>query len=140
MSERDRALLPAPGWDPVTEGYWTGAGEGRLVVQRCSDCGVHRWPPAWVCYACQSMKWDWDQLPGTGTVFSYTWADQRAVADTPLYNISVIELDGAVGEPVRLLTRVLDVDKDSLQIGLPVQVCFEAFDDEVAVPMFRRRG
>jgi uncharacterized protein len=137
MSERPRAQLPTPGWEPLTEGYWLAAGEGRLVVQRCRSCGAHRWPPAWVCYACHSLEWDWDELAGTGTVFSYTWADARPLADVPLYDISVIELDGTQGEPVRLMTRVVDVEREDLQVGLPVEVTFEKFDDEVAIPFFR---
>jgi uncharacterized OB-fold protein len=141
VSEQDRIQLPTPGWEPLTEGYWLAAGEGRLVVQRCGDCGKHRWPPAWTCYSCQSTKWDWAELPGTGTVFTYTWADQRAMPDSPLYNISVIELDGTEGaEAVRLMTRVVDVDKDSLRVGLPVEVTFEPLDDEVAVPFFTPRA
>lgn len=138
MSEQDRFELPAPGWQPLTEGYWRAAGQGRLVVQKCGDCGSHRWPPAWVCYACQSMKWDWDELPGTGTVFSYTWADQRPVPDMPLYNISIVEVDGAQGEPVRIMTRVV-ADRGVLDIGLPVEVVFEKFDAETALPFFKPR-
>jgi uncharacterized OB-fold protein len=83
------------------------------------------------------MKWDWDDLPGTGTVFAYTWADQRPVADSSIYNISIIQLDGTTGQPVRLMTRVVDVDKASLRIGLPVGVTFEAVDDQVAIPFFK---
>jgi uncharacterized OB-fold protein len=83
------------------------------------------------------MKWDWDDLPGTGKVFTYTWADRRPEVDSSVYNISVIELDGTTGEPVRLMTRVVDVDKASLRIGLPVEVTFQAVDDEVAIAFFR---
>jgi uncharacterized OB-fold protein len=141
MSEEDRITqLPAPGWEPMTEGYWLNAGKGKFVVQQCGDCGAHRWPPAFACYACQSMKWDWDELPGTGTVFTYTWADQRAVPDSPLYNVSVIELDGTQGEPVRLMTQVVDVDRESLQIGIPVEVAFQKLDEEVSVPFFKPRA
>ena len=134
----DRNQLPAPGWTPAAVGYWEAAGQGKLVVQRCSSCGRHRWPPAWACYADQSTEWTWDEVPGTGTgtVFTYTWADQRAAMDSPIYNISVIELDGTTGEPVRLMTRVTGVDKDTLHIGLRVRVVFERFDDELAVPFF----
>src|SRR5262245_47250071 len=127
----ERTGLPAPGWDPVTVGYWTAAGEGRLAVPQCADCGRHRWPPTWACYACQSREWKGADLQGSGKVFSYTWADQRADPDSPLYNIAVIELDGTEGEPVRLMTRVIEVDKDSLRIDLPVRVAFEPFDSEV---------
>jgi uncharacterized protein len=135
----DRAQLPQPGWSPLTEGYWKAAHDGRLVVQRCTNCGTHRWPPSYACYRCQSTEWAWDDVPGTGTVFSYTWADTRAVGDSPLYNITVVELDGTQGEPVRVLSRVLDVDKEQLRCDLPVVVTFEPFDDDVAVPMFRLR-
>jgi len=135
MSDQNRFQLPAPGWEPLTEGYWRAAKDGRLVVQKCGDCGFHRWPPAWACFHCQSTKWDWDELPGTGTVFSYTWADQRPVAEVPLYNVSIVEVDGTQGEPVRIMTRVV-ADKDTLQVGLPVVVTFEKFDDETAIPFF----
>jgi uncharacterized protein len=135
----ERAQLPQPGWSPLTEGYWKAAHDGRLVVQRCTNCGTHRWPPSYACYHCRSTDWTWDDVPGTGTVFSYTWADTRAVADSPLYNITVVELDGTQGEPVRVLSRVLDVDKEQLRCDLPVTVAFEPFDDDVAVPMFRLR-
>lgn len=135
----DRMELPAPGWSPLTVAYWEAARQGRLVVQRCGSCGFHRWPPAWACFNCQSTDWTWDQLPGTGNVFTYTWADARPIMDSPLYNVSVIELDGTTGGPVRLMTRVVDIDKEGLTVGLPVEVCFDDFDDETAVPMFRKR-
>ena len=140
MAEADRAELPMPGWSPLTEGYWQAAHDGRLVVQRCTDCGAHRWPPAWACYRCQSPGWEWSEVPGTGTVFTYTWADARPVPDSPLYNIAVVELDGTEGEPVRLMSQVVDAAKDDLRCDLPVEVVFEPFDDDVAVPLFRLRA
>ena len=141
MSEQDRMQLPAPGWSPLTEGYWRSAGEGRFVVQKCSDCGVHRWPPAWVCYSCHSMRWDWDELPGIGVVFSYTWADERPLSDRiPLYNIAIVELDGTKGEPVRIMTRVVGADREALRVGMPVEVTFEKFDDELSIPFFKIRS
>ena len=140
MSEANRMQLPSPGWEPLTEGYFRAAAEGRLVVQRCGKCGYHRWPPSWACYHCQSTDWEWDDLPGTGTVFTYTWADQRPLAETtPIYNISIVEVDGTQGEPVRIMTRVV-ADRGTLTVGLPVKVTFEKFDDEVSIPFFEPRG
>jgi uncharacterized OB-fold protein len=82
------------------------------------------------------MKWGWEELPGTGTVFTFTWADERPLCDAvPLYNISVVEVDGTTGEPVRIMTRV-EADKQKLRVGLPVQVTFEKFDDELSIPFF----
>jgi uncharacterized OB-fold protein len=56
-----------------------------------------------------------------------------------VYNIAVVELDGTQGEPVRLLTRVVDIDRDDLVVDLPVEVAFDRVDDRVALPVFRRR-
>jgi len=135
----DRMQLPRPGWSPLTEGYWKAARDDRLVVQRCKNCGYHRAPPSWSCFNCLSTEWDWDDVPGTGTVFSYTWADTRAPADMPLFNIVVVELDGTEGEAVRLITQIPDIDKGDLECDAPVEVFFEPFDDEVAVPLFKLR-
>jgi uncharacterized OB-fold protein len=140
MSATDRDRLPSPGWSDKTEGYWLAAGKGRLAVQRCGNCGAHRWPAVPVCYACNSLEWSWDEVAGTGTVFTYTWVDESphgAMAQLGAYNISVIDLDGVQGETVRYMGRVVDADKQRLQCGLRVAVDFEPFDDEVAIPVFR---
>ena len=138
-SDRDR--LPAPGWSAQNEGYWLSAGKGRLAVQRCANCGAHRWEPVPACYDCNSLTWEWDEVPGTGTVFTYTWVDEPphgALAHLGAYNISVIELDGVQGDPVRFMGRVVDAGKDELACGMAVRVDFEPFDDEVAIPVFRK--
>jgi uncharacterized OB-fold protein len=57
--------------------------------------------------------------------------------DSPIYNVTVIELDGTQGEPVRMITQVVEIERDALVVDLPVEVVFEPFDDEVAVPFFR---
>jgi uncharacterized OB-fold protein len=137
-SNRDR--LPPPGWSPETEGYWRAAGRGRLAVQRCDTCGAHRWPVVPVCFACNSLSSGWDEVAGTGTVFTYTWVDeppQGALTHLGEYNITVIELDGVDGEAVRVMGRVIDVGKDDLRCGLPVRVDFETFDEDVAIPVWR---
>src|SRR6476659_11069522 len=58
--------------DPTTQPFWDGARENRLVVPRCSLCGTFRLPPYAICYVCQSFDVEWVELPGTGTVYSYT--------------------------------------------------------------------
>jgi uncharacterized OB-fold protein len=136
---RDLPGLPGPRLEPTTAGFWLAAGEGRLVVQRCSGCGTHRHPPTEVCYDCGSLDWIWHDQPGTGTVFSYTWTDQPvlpSLADLGPYNISVVELDSTQGV-VRLLSRVVDAAREQVRIGLPVVVDFDPVDDQVALPVFR---
>jgi uncharacterized OB-fold protein len=140
--------LPGPAPDPTTEGYWIAAGRGELVIQVCSACGTHRHPPTEVCYECNSLDWTWDAHDGRGHVFSYTWTDRPVVpglAHLGVYNVSVIELEGTRGV-VRILSRVTDVERDDLVVGLPVEVHFDPAGtvgedgEAVALPVFRPRA
>ncbi len=133
--------LPGPALEPATAGYWLAAGEGRLAIQRCDACRTDRHPPTEVCYSCSSLDWSWHDQPGTGHVFSYTWTDSPvvpALAALGPYNVTVVELDSTNGV-VRLLTRIVDVERADLEIGLPVTVDFDPIDDRIALPVFRPR-
>jgi uncharacterized protein len=131
-----RQLLPSPGWTSTTEEYWRAAGRGQLVIQRCSSCGFHRWPPNPACFNCFSEEWEWSPVVGTGRVYSFTWADWPPPPEGDR-NITVVELDGIEGEPVRVLSWVTDVGRDDLVCDLAVEVTFLPLDGEVAVPAWR---
>jgi uncharacterized OB-fold protein len=137
--EEQRKLLPDPGWSDATEPYWKAAGKDELVIQRCDQCGFHRWPMNPVCYHCFSTEWSWAPVDGTGRVFSFTWADFPIPPDGQNRNIAVVELDGTQGAPVRVMSWVVDIPRDDLVCDLPVQVTFLPVDDEVAVPVWRPR-
>jgi hypothetical protein len=140
IDAEQRAMLPQPGFTPQSEPYWLAAGRGELVAQRCSSCGTDRWPISAACFNCQSTEFTWAALPGTGTVFSYTWADFPPLPNGEERNITVVELDGTQGDhPVRMLNWVADVARDELVCGLPVEVTFLPVDDEVSVPAWRPR-
>lgn len=141
IDEEQRQMLPLPGWTPRTEPYWLAAGRGELVVRNCRSCGTDHWPPSEGCFNCHSQDLQWRQVPGTGKVFSYTWADWPPPPDGSDRNIAVIELDGAHGpDPVRMLSWVIDVERDDLVCDLEVEVIFLGVDDEVAVPAWRPRS
>ena len=131
--------LPAPGLTPTSAPYWRAAGQGRLQIQRCEDCGTHRHPPSPACYVCGSLAIDWDEVAGTGRVYSFVWTHRPVVdifENLGVYNAAVVELDGTVGEPVRILSRVNDIDRDGLVVGLEVRVEFDPVDGEIALPVF----
>jgi uncharacterized protein len=133
--------LPGPRHEPTTAGYWLAAGEGRLVVQRCGNCGVHRHPPTEVCYECSDLDWRWEDHHGRGSVHSYTWTDSPvlpSLAELGPYNVAVVELEDTVGV-VRILSRIVDIDREGLVVGLPVDVDFDRVDDQTALPVFRPR-
>ena len=132
--------LPLPPVTGTNAGFWKAAAEGRLDVQRCRECGAHRHPPTEGCYRCGSLDWDWDTLPGTGTVFTYTWVVQPlhpAVEPVVPYNVSVVEVDGASDEPVRLASNVVDATEETLRVGARVTLACDKLTDDVGLPRFR---
>ncbi len=151
--------MPDPVVAPINEGMWRAAAAGRLDVQRCASCGAHRYPPTDGCYRCGSVEWGWSTLPGTGTVYSYIWVPDRTRPGTPekpaVYNVAVVTLEGTEGDPVRILSNVIDAwSPDDLRVGDRVALAPVAFGDkggggggdgardgggdELALPCFRR--
>lgn len=139
--------LPSGDRDPVPnaldEGMWAAAAEGRLVVQRCHSCRAHRFPPTRTCYRCRSTDWSWDPLPGTGVIATYTWVRDGARTGTAVpgdhYNVIVVDLDGTEGEPVRMVSNVVDAwGPEDIAIGMGVELVTLRLADGIGLPLFRR--
>ena len=77
---------------------------------------------------------------GLGTVFTYTvayTAAHPAVRDSLPYNIASVLLDDA-GD-VRLMSNVVDAQPEEMKIGMPVELHWEAIDDGMFLPRFKKR-
>jgi len=73
-------------------------------------------------------------------VFTYTWVVQPlhpAVEEAAPYNVAVVEVDGTEGEPVRLVTNIVDVTPETLRLGARVTLACDRLEDEVGLPRFR---
>jgi len=130
--------MPLPAASAETLGWWEAAADHRLVVQRCTDCGRTRHPPGPVCPGCRSAAAELAQLPGTGTVYTFTVVHQAfipALADRVPYVVAAVDLDGAGG--ARLVTDVVDVAPEDVTIGMRVAVAWEDMGPELALPRFR---
>ncbi len=128
--------LPRPTEDSAP--YWEAARNGELRMQRCSDCGHLRFPPAILCPRCLSENAEWVRLSGRGRVFSWIVVHQSQHpafnADAP-YNVAIVELE----EGPRLHANIVGCANDAIFIGMPVEVVFEKVSEEIALPKFRPR-
>lgn len=130
--------LPAPVANADSAPYWAGAREGKLLLQRCGDCGTLRFFPRYLCTACGSDRTEWAEASGRGTVHSFTIVHRAAFpefqARTP-YVVALIDLE----EGPRMMTNIVGEDALEVAIGDAVVVAFEARGTEGAkVPQFRR--
>ena len=128
-------LLPAV--DADSRPFWDAAREGRLLIQRCTDCGLAQFFPRSRCVRCDGGV-EWAEAAGDGTVYSYTVvhrAPHESLAPLVPYVVALVDLS----EGVRMMSRLRGVSADEARIGLPVQVAFERLTDEISLPVFEAR-
>ena len=125
--------------DPWTEPFWNKAKEGKLTAAQCASCGRFRLPPTPFCPKCRSQETRWPDLPGTGTVFSFVICPRSPFPDVPdfTYVPVIVDLDGTQGEGARMVTNLIDVDTDTVKIGMKVKVDFVPIQDGWMLPVFR---
>ena len=130
---------PVPQATPDDAAYWDFCARRELRFQRCKACGRFRHPPMPACFNCGSMETEWAQVPGTGTVFSYTIVHHPAhpaVKPAVPYNIVVVHLDEA--DDVRIVSNVIDVPPEQIAVGLRVTLAWDEIEGGMFLPRFRK--
>jgi len=126
-----------PKLDENNRVFWTGGGDGQLMIARCSQCALWVHPPAPDCPDCGGALVA-QPVSGLGTVFTYTINYQPFNPAVPVpYVIAIVQLDEQ--PDLRIASNIVDCEPDSVYVGLPVQVRFERHDvdnDSVFVPVF----
>ena len=126
-------LVPSP--TPETRPYWDGLRAGRLRLQRCADCGKPRHYPRPMCDACWSMKCDWADASGRGTVHSWTithYAFHPGFKGDLPYILLTVDLP----EGVRMNAQARGIEASDLRLGLPVRIAFDAVTEDLTLPVF----
>lgn len=118
----------------MTDPFWLGVADERLLLRRCVSCKVLQHPPhvTAICGGCHGDEFE--DVPADGRGRVYTWIISRhpnRPDDEPRI-VAVIELE----EGVRLVSNVIDVDVAAMRNELPVEVCFVERDGRV-LPQFR---
>jgi uncharacterized OB-fold protein len=134
------SILKRPSSDDASRPFWDASVEARLVAPRCTNCGTFRLPPTPICFVCQHREVDWIELPGTGTVYSFTVVRHplaKMLHDSVPYAAGIIELDGTQGAGARMIANIVDCDVDALRIGDRVEIVWERVSDEMSVFRFR---
>jgi uncharacterized OB-fold protein len=128
---------PVPSIDPDSQPYWEGAKDGRLMIQRCNATGQTFLYSRQLVPGVVESEVEWIEASGRGTIYSFTVARRPAGAafqgDCP-YVIVSVELE----EGARVMSNLVTDDPDSVAIGQPVEVVFDAVSDELTIPKFRR--
>ncbi len=131
-------MRPLPQLTPFNEWFWTSGADGKLRIQRCTECSTLVHPPVPICPACRSREWEPSTMSGRATVVGFTVnAHQWLPGFEPPYVIANVAL--ADDPAVRLTTNIVDCAPDDVHIGQEVAVRFEQQDD-VWIPLFAPTG
>jgi uncharacterized OB-fold protein len=132
-------VVPAP--SPLTQFFWDGVAEHKLMILKCDNCGkfVH-WPRP-VCRFCLGTELTPTEVSGRGTIATFTipmqpydpfWIEQMP------YVLAVVELEEQAH--LQLVTNIVDIDADDVRIGMPVEVTYREVAPELTLPQFRPIG
>jgi uncharacterized protein len=134
--------MAAPGVKPVpvptkeTQPYWDGCKQHELRVQKCAACGHHQFYPRLYCTTCMSDRVEWVKTSGRAKVLSYTIIYRpvtQAFAGNVPYVVAMVTLD----EGPQMMTNIVGCEPEKVHIGMPVQVTFEDWTEEISVPKFK---
>ena len=134
MTETPRKPKPRPA--PESLPYWQAAKEHRLALPKCEDCSQFWFPPSRTCPHCLSTNFSFQNVSGRGKVFSFVTFHRvyrPAFAEDVPYVVALVELE----EGPRVLTNILGVTHEDVRCEMPVEVVFDDYDEDVAIPKFR---
>mgnify|MGYP003583416713 CR=1 FL=1 len=93
--------------------------KGRFMIQRSRSSGQHMFYPRAIEPGTGDDDLEWVQACGKGQVYACTTVYPRK---KPPYNISIVQLD----EGPRLMSRIVDIDPESVSIGMQVYARIDA--------------
>ena len=128
-------MKPLPPEDEANRPFREGARRGVLMLQRCMDCGRHRFPAARYCAKCHGERSEWVETSGWGVVESHCsfhkayWpAFEREIP----YDVVQVRLE----EGVRLFSNLVGVPRERIRSGLQVRAHFETVQPGVTLAKF----
>jgi uncharacterized OB-fold protein len=115
--------------------WFEAAREGRLLIQRCANCGTLRQPPGPACPRCRSFEWDTIESARRGTLHSFT-VIHHPQDPAFTYPLAVGLLDLAEG--TRLVADIAGIAQEELEIGMELEVTFTEHAHGDVLPRFVR--
>jgi uncharacterized OB-fold protein len=132
--------VPLPQVDALSEPFWNGCAERRLLVQHCLRCATFQSSARLHCRNCGSNDFDWRESAGHGRVYTYTIAHHPAapaLKDQVPYVVVVVKLDDCGG--ALLISNLVGDDAAEVAVDRAVRL---RWDNEagISLPRFELAG
>lgn len=129
---------PIPTPSPLTQPFYDGAKDGKLLLPRCQDCNRVHWYPRHICPFCHSMNIDWIEGSGEGRV--HTFAVQHRAFGGWAEEVPFVTAYIDLNEGDRMVTVLRGVDANdpaSINIGAKVKVEFDQASEDIHILFWR---
>ena len=131
--------LPQPNADDRC--FWEGCRKHELRFQKCTTCGLVRWPASVLCPNCHSTSTRWIMATGKGTVYTFAVHHRTyhpAFQNEVPYVTAVIKLE----EGPHFLSNIIECKTNAVHCDMPVEVSWEDINEEFSLPKFKpqRKG
>ncbi|WP_375501539.1 Zn-ribbon domain-containing OB-fold protein [uncultured Jatrophihabitans sp.] len=130
-------VAPAPGLTSEASAFWEATAKGRFLIGHCPRCATWFWPPNRAYCPEGGHPAELREASGLGTVYSWTLTRRGvgAYAEAGSYVLAYVEL----AEGPTMLTNLVGVDPEAIEIDLPVRVVLEPTGGvgSPALPRFR---
>lgn len=126
--------------DELTQPFWDGAQQGKLIVPSCTKCGTCVLPAQPRCFECRGTEFAQKELPGTGTIYTFTVVRHPLaphLSEVVPFVSGVIDLDGTQGAGARLILNIVDCDPETVKVGDKVRVFFDPVNERFSAPRCR---
>jgi uncharacterized protein len=118
--------------------FWAATRDRRLVLQWCRTCERPIHYPREACPTCLGDELEFRPSPGDGVVYAVSVMPKPAnplMAGREPYAVVLVDLD----EGARMMSNVVGVEPDAVEVGMAVQVTWEALSDGRHLPVFEPR-
>ncbi|MBI5591643.1 MAG: Zn-ribbon domain-containing OB-fold protein [Deltaproteobacteria bacterium] len=116
--------------------FWDGAGQHKLLLKQCKDCGHIDHPPYLYCTECHSDDHEWIEASGKATLYAFAINEYGVpfpfMPDLP-YVLGLVDLK----EGPRMITNIVECDHNMLKNGMELEVVFEDVSKEVSLPKWK---
>jgi uncharacterized protein len=110
-----------------TRRFWNALAEGQFITTQCRSCDKFSFPPKLICPHCWSADVVWNELRGSGRLYSWTriHAAPAVFAVEAPYAVGIVDLD----QGVRLACRLVTHERARPVVGGRVEMVVLAYHD-----------
>jgi uncharacterized OB-fold protein len=114
---------PVPVPTPVSQPFWDGLAQHRILVQFSPSLNRYVFYPRLLAPGTLADDLEWREIDGAGTLYTFTvarWPTGPPWADAVPQLLAVVQWDAGP----RISTELVDVDPGDIRIGMRVQPVF----------------